>query len=406
MQRDVVFEGMAAPLRLEGAEAVRELVPKVMTGWPFREEGADPAAKPFYTIQDTADAGLFRCEWHVEERPVRRFDPVNAVCDAVSAMPFALAAGDDRLICLHAAAVEMAGRLVVFPNLRRAGKSTLSAALAMDGHRLFSDDVLPLAFTMDNQALGRALGIAPRLRLPLPDNAPQAFRDWVAGVAGPQNRQYLYLNLPDLPPHGAISPVGAFVILDRQEDGTAARLDRVPPDLAMDALLRQNFTRDRHSGDILQAMAATLADRPVYRLTYSGLAEAVDCLSGAFRQWPDNLRALAGAQERRFRLAWFDVPEPVMQPGEASIRQRAGTIAEQIGEALYLADPEGLGIHRMDPLATVIWAVLEEPATPQDIQEILAEAFPSTDPKAIAADLQRLLRMLRAARLIETSTSP
>lgn len=406
MLRDVVFEGLAAPLRLENAEPVLALLPEVMAGWPYRDQSADGSAMPFFSIRGEGRPGLFRCEWHVEERPVRQFDPVNAVCDAVSALSFALPAEDARLICLHAAAVEMGGRLVVFPNIRRAGKSTLSAALAMAGHRVFSDDVLPLAFTEASQAMGRALGIAPRLRLPLPDTAPQAFHDWVASVSGPLNRQYLYLTLPKLPPHGAISPVGAFVILDRRDEPTGALLEQVQPDVAMDALLHQNFTRDRHSGDILQAMSATLLERPVFRLTYSGLADAVSCLNDAFRQWPDELGLPGKSPERAFRLARFDALAPVVPLDGPPIRQRSGTTAERIGNTLYLADPDGLFIHRMDALATVIWAVLEEPTTPQDLQDILAEAFPETDPAQIAADVQRLLRTLRGARLIESLGEP
>jgi hypothetical protein len=400
MLRDIVFEGMAAPLRLDGAASVLGLLPEVTPGWRFRIQSAESSAHPFFSILETADDALLRCEWHVEDRPVQRYDPVNAICDAVSAMSFALPAEDARLICLHAAAVEMAGRLVVFPNIRRAGKSTLSAALAMAGHPLFSDDVLPLGFTADNRAMGRAMGIAPRLRLPLPATAPHAFREWVQTVKGPQNRQYQYLTLPSLPPHGETRSVGAFVILDRQDDSTETRLEQVPPDVAMDALLHQNFTRDRHSGDILQAMAATLAQLPVYRLTYSGLAEAVDCLGARFRDWPDDVPDADGP-ERRFRLARFDAPAREVAEGEAPVRQRAGTIAAGIGEVLYLADAEGLAIHRMDPLATVIWMLLEEPITPQELREVLCEGFPAEDPNCIAGDVQRLLEMLQEAGLVE-----
>ncbi|MFM7445286.1 MAG: hypothetical protein ACKO2N_15505, partial [Tabrizicola sp.] len=275
MLQDVVFEGLTAPLRLDRAASVLSLIPDVIPGWSCQVQAADPAALPFFSIAATADDGLLSCAWHVENRPTRQFDPVNAVCDAISALAFALPAEDPRVICLHAAAVEMAGRLVVFPNIRRAGKSTLSAALAMAGHPLFSDDVLPLSFTTDRRALGRAMGIAPRLRLTLPDTVPPAFKDWVAEVSGARNRQYLYLSLPEQPKHGVVRPLGAFVILDRQDDAADARLERVAPDAAMDVLLHQNFTRDRHSGDILHLMAATLAELPVFRLTYSGLTEAV-----------------------------------------------------------------------------------------------------------------------------------
>jgi hypothetical protein len=56
----------------------------------------------------------------------------------------------------------------------------------------------------------------------------------------------------------------------------------------------------------------------------------------------------------------------------------------------------------MDALATVIWSVLEEPVTAQDIVDLLNEAFPEADAGKVAADVQSLLTTLHGARLIET----
>lgn len=398
MRQDIAFRGLTAPLRLQEAEQVLHLLPQVFARWPFDARRAEADA-PFFSIRGAED-GLLTCESHVDDRPLRRFDAVNAVCDAVSAVAFALPAEDDRLICLHAAAVEMAGRLVVFPNVRRAGKSTLSSALAKAGHPLFSDDVLPLSFTAEGLAWGLAMGIAPRLRLPLPETIDPAFRDWVSAVGGPKNRQYQYLGLPEQPAHGMIRPLGAFVILDRRDDGCRPGLEPVSPDAAMDALLHQNFTRDRHSGDVLLAMAEVLARRPVFRLTYDDLSDAVACLEQRFASWPDDLPAGKVSPDRHFRLAEFASGGK----GEAGIagpvRQRAGTVSAEIGGTLYLADAEGRAIHRMEGLAALIWELLSAPATTGEIAADLAEAFPDTASDQIAADLHRLIDRLAAEGLL------
>ena len=105
-----------------------------------------------------------------------------------------------------------------------AGKSTLTAALAQAGFGVFSDDVLPVFYANAGRAHGAALGIAPRLRLPLPQTAGPEFEHWVATVSGPSNRQYRYLAIADQPRHGKTLPIGAFVILDRQEEPVAATL--------------------------------------------------------------------------------------------------------------------------------------------------------------------------------------
>lgn len=401
MTLDIIFQGMDAPLRLQGAEAVLNLLPKVASGWPFEACAADPGAAPFFSIRSVPDGSLFLCQSHLETKPARRLDPVNALCDAMAALALALPAEDDRLIGLHAAGVGMAGRLVVFPSVRRAGKSTLSVALARAGHALYGDDVLPLSFSADNRAQGHAMGIAPRLRVPLPDTLPREFRAWVDHVDGPRNRQYKYLALAGQPAQGMALPVGAFVILDRQDDPVVARLSPVTPDFAMDALLHQNFTRDRHSADILQAVAQMLSTLPVFRLVYADLADAVACVAAAFARWPDPEPPAAPGPGRRFRRADFAGRPRVGRTPDALYRQRPATMARPIGDRLYLADAEGRAIHRLDPLATVIWEVLEDATSAQDLEGMLFDAFPDTGRDRIAADLRRILDRFAQAGLIE-----
>ncbi len=397
MALDVHFRGLAAPLRLNGAEALLPLLARTAPGWPQHTSPADPATQPFFSVSAEADSPRYLCQSHVEDRPPQTLDPVNAVCDVIAAIAMALPLEDDRIICLHAAGVVLAGRIVVFPNVRRAGKSTLSAALSRAGNPVFSDDVLSIRFPGGKVALVQSMGIAPRLRLPLPATLPQAFRDWAAAVPGPENRQYKYLCLPEAPVWGDSLPVGAFVILDRRDDPLPARLEPVPPDAAMDALLHQHFTRDRHSGDILDVMAATLPTLPVWRLTYADLDDAVACLQAGFVHWPDATDVFPPPV--RFRLADFATVRSWPGAG-APLAQRPGAVARVIGDALYLADPEGRAIHRMDPLAAVIWDLLEVSATADEVVDLLAEAFPQADRAQLEQDVRRLLSSMVTAGLV------
>lgn len=396
MLRDIHFQGVSAPLRLDGADEVHPLLARIAADWPFEVSEADPAAAPFFTIRSVEGASRLRCESHVEDRPAQLWDPVNAVCDAIAGLAVALPLSDARLISLHAAGVAFAGRLVVFPNIRRAGKSTLSAAFARAGHPVFSDDVVPLSFPAGGPACAHALGIAPRLRLPLPESLPGDFRAWAEAAPGPRNRQYQYLTLPGQPVHGATLPVGAFVLLERRDGPVVAELVPVPAEAAMDALLHQNFTRDRHSGEVLEVIAASLEAGPVWQLVYADLDEAVACLEAGFRGWAGTAEPGTG-EEHRFGPARLDYrPGP---PGR-SVVQRVGVVERWIGEVLYLADPEGRAIQRMDALAAAIWGMLEEPATPDELEEALAEAFPEIPRERIAADLQALLDRLWDAGLV------
>lgn len=376
---------------------------EVAAGWPFRCTAIDGTAFPFYSISGNEQKSQFWCECHLDDRPQRRFDAVNAICDVVSALALALPAERPELICLHAAGVEMAGRLVVFPNIRKAGKSTLSAALARLGHRVFSDDVIPVFFTEGPRAHGLAMGISLRLRLPLPEALGSDFRDWVCRTAGPANAQYQYLRLASQPQHGETLPIGSFVILDRQDEGAPARLETVPPDTAMDALLFQNFTRDRHSADILRLMAATLSDRPVYRLTYSELSEATACLHTAFADAPNENLLNGQAARITVRKADADLLPRRILSDSAPVRQRPGSLAIPIGQTLYLADAEGRAIHRMDALASAIWTVIEEPIPAEDLVEMMIEAFPDAARAEVSKDIYRLLTRLCASGLVETA---
>lgn len=404
MQQDVTFEGLAAPLRLTGAEAILPVLQKVSFGWPFQIGAANPLAGPFFSIAAEDGDALFTCESQIQGTPPRRFDAVNAVCDAIVALALALPAERSDLICLHAAAVGMSGRLILFPNVQRAGKSTLSSALAQAGHALFSDDVVPLSFPSDGRALGHAMGIAPRLRLPLPEALGQGVRDWAEAVGGPRNRQYMYLELPAQPPRGTELPVGAFVILDRQDSPVDAVLEPVGPDAAMDALLFQNFTRDRHSGDILRVMAALLTERPAFRLSYHDLAGAVACLESCFADWPDampvGVGVGVGGPGQHFRLADLTEPSPADVRADGALVQRSGTSEVRLGESLYLADAAGRAIHKIDPLGAVIWQLLAEPTTADELASLLIEVFPDASPPTIKADLARLLAQMGDAGLI------
>ena len=403
---DVVFEGVEAPFRVHDADHILQLLPQIVTGWPFEQRPANLFLQPFFSVRSAPDdVKRVMGETHVQNKPARKLDLVNALCDMVATLPFALADADDRIICLHAAGVQFGDRLVVFPNIRRAGKSTLSCALAMAGHPVFGDDVLPTCFDTAGHAYGQAIGVAPRLRLPIPERLNHAFRTWVEETPGPRNEQYKYLSLSDQPAKGRMLRVRGFVVLDRQESPSAARLSSVSADDAMSALLHQNFTRDRHSADILAAIATTLSAEPCFRLTYFDLEDAVSCLETAFESDVRASGVPLPSEFRHFRMADLESSVSTKLLPDAKVRRCEGCLAKEIGGTLYLSDPEGRAIRRLDPLAAAIWGVLEEPTSVPDLEHLLCEAFPAESPDRIATDPDKLLRRLAKARLIASQVS-
>lgn len=402
---DVFFEGVETPFRAHGVDHVLDLLSQIVTGWPFELREAEPSSRPFFSVRSSTRPDRVLSQSHMQEKPAREIDPVNALCDMVATLPYALADADARLICLHAAGVQICDRLIVFPNIRRAGKSTLSCALSMSGHSVFGDDVLPTFFDEAGHAYGQAMGIAPRLRLPLPETLPSDFRAWAWDVPGPQNRQYKYLSLDGQPQKGCTRRIGGFVLLDRQETACPAQIEPVSADDAMSALLYQNFTRDRHSADVLASIASTLSSEPCFRLTYFDLQDAVSCLETAFEA------ELTGPVEpplgdfRDFRMA--DLVDRVATRLKAGgrVQQRAGCFEQEIGGTLYLSDPEGRAIRRLDPLAAAIWGVVEEMIPVTEVERLLLEAFPDVPSEQVTADLDKLLRKFAKAGLIASSTA-
>lgn len=109
----------------------------------FRFEYAEGAV---FTI--SADGGVVSAQWRP---PLTRADAVSFLIGPILAFVLRLRG----VVPLHASAVELGGKAVVFVGAAGAGKSTLAAALGAQGHRVLSDDVVPL------RAIGETLVADP-----------------------------------------------------------------------------------------------------------------------------------------------------------------------------------------------------------------------------------------------------
>ena len=311
------------------------------------------------------------------------------------------------LMCLHAAAIDFGGRLVLFPNARRAGKSLLTANLARLGHAVFTDDFVPLHVDPESRVIsGMANGIAPRLRLPLPEELDADAASWIMDRITTRNKRYGYLTEIDLPQSGSLMPVGAVVLLDRDMERTVpAALEPVTPDEAMAAIVTQNFGRQVHSGAILKVTQAITHGVPVLRLRYRDVAEAADLLSRDAR-----LNDLPQAKMPDDAVAMPDRSAPLdLAPVTASAQPMAQTYARIAGyteietdQAVYLADASGVAIHRLNPTSAVIWTLLESPMTGADVVEILQEVYPAVAAQQLQRDAGAALRFLEKRHLIRT----
>lgn len=272
------FAGLIHPVSFFNAHLLYPYIEEILRDW--RMEKVDPGDdKPAVITVQKTDSGFERRSRWLSKTAIFQ-DPVDVVCDLIVDLIHAYVAENKGLLCLHCAAVEFKQGLVVFPNTYRAGKSTFSLKLVASGTRLFSDDVLPI---LNQGDLGLALGILPRLRLPLPQGIASEFVDFVTNRAGPQNSRYIYvkLGLKEQAVLGTTAPVRGITILQRKENVAPRLLDVEKSTVVKDMILR-NFARQNPGLEIVDRLYSIVENAQCYRLEYDDLDQAANLLQDVF----------------------------------------------------------------------------------------------------------------------------
>jgi hypothetical protein len=343
----------------------------------------------------------YLCSISDPESIPKRLDAVDAVCEMVVELAWEQIRSNPSWLCLHCAAVEMNGRLVLFPNRRRAGKSTLTAVLASRGYRVFTDDFLPISVDPGGYIHGRANGILPRIRLPLPDDFSDAFKDWAAHDHGPRNERYKYLQIETLADRGSALPIGAVVVLNRDKAAECS-LHVIDRETVLNGMIAQNFARTLHSGKILQASNGVTETAELFRLDFGSAEVAADLLEEKFRTWPNPIRAMKNPhrlQEGGADLSLLASSQPTLLDGRQYCYAKDVTEV-QIHDTIYLSDAFGLGVHRLNQGSSAIWRLFQEPTSLAEVAELLAMAFPDVPAEQINQDSRRAMTQFVENRLI------
>lgn len=389
----VKFDGLSKPIVLIESSDIYACFPKVFHEWRFRETAA-AESDPVLTI--SRDTKGYRIEADWLHPPLVRVDQVDALCGFIAELIRAFINDNTRLLCLHGAAAEFGGRLVIFPNRYRAGKSVLSACLAAAGVRLFADDVLPIVEQNDH---GMAPGIAPRLRVPLPGNLSARTRDFLDHRTVARGERYFYLGLTsaELAPHGTTAPIGAFVLLERTQDANPELLP-VGESEILKQVIWQNFAREVEAPEIVQRLRGIIGRAGCYRLRYSSADDAAAFLKANFTTWAASTPT---APEHGRKASPSTGPARAVHGPSAGCYQRSPLVTETLvdGES-FLADAEGAAIHHLNPVGSAIWQALAKPLTVGQIVDLLHTAFPEADLNRIEQDVGALLDDLKARQLV------
>ncbi len=189
---------------------------------------------------------------------------------------------NDHLL-LHAGVVERDGVALVMPATPGSGKSTLSAALALHGWRLMSDE-----FGALDPSDGR---LRPLLKpVALKNASIDVIRRWsrdaVIGPLFPKTRKGTVAHLAS-PADAAVrvhepAAPGA-VVLPRWSAGSATHFQRIGPDAVFRALAFNAFNYAVQGEEGFRAVVRVARSCPAWELTYGDLADAVETLE---REWP------------------------------------------------------------------------------------------------------------------------
>ena len=383
------FDGLVHPLQLTGCEHLTQHFPILFPEQDYRPGKKDD--NPLIFIRFDDDTYHVSTSWKEEIKSYT--DIVDVLCDLIAQLALARSFNDLEALYLHAAAVVINRRLVIFPSQFRAGKSFLTACLVAEGHRYLGDDVVPL--TLDT-CKGRSPGFAPRLRLPLPDTTDKKSKRFIKNHTALVGKRYAYLNLEQelrIAKNDLID-IGAFVLLEREE-GCHAQLEELPVATVFQQLIKQNFAREVDSARILSTLTQAVSNAQCIKIRYDGADQAVRLLTDHFANWP--------TQADPFK---FESDEPDLDTKTTEIISNECFIQNKLTQKIriegenFLASPDGKAIYHLNQIGSGIWELLAVPTAKEDIVSTLATAFPQIERSIIEKDVAEILKRFQSKNLI------
>lgn len=276
----------AAPVSVRNAESLLAQLTVFLGGWPVRRTGEGRGARPDIDVIDRPDGRItvrVSGPGGHEADCADAFEAANALAGGLIARFVAQA---PNRLCLHAGAVRIGDGLAILLGESLAGKSSVALQLAAAGYRLFGDDRLALEAPTGATAAARglALGLMPKLRLPLPADCGARFAEFVDGYTELRDDEMAYLKLweGEAAGFGEAAPVSALIVLDRREEGPVRLAPESPTAMAR-ALLGNCFAPHVEAGRLAGLVHGIVERCACHRLSFASSREAAAALSTALR---------------------------------------------------------------------------------------------------------------------------
>lgn len=363
---DIFFAGVPWPLRLQGCAALLPALEDFFRLWPHARRperlpflppsaaaSPSPPADTPPLLRVVARGGEFRL--HSPWLPGPRREPSTAclLCSLAIELVTSCCHACPELLSLHAAAVRLHGRDLLFCGDNRAGKSTLVARLMADGARSLGDDMLGLY-----RGSLLSFGVAPRLRLPLPDSpCLRRFAERHAAVA---DRHYGYLTAcaDTVAPWGEAGRAHAVILLERVP-GSAASLRPAPAAAGMGSVLARFLIRDGDAPAILRLVKRLLEQLPCRILRYDDL----DSAAALLHDWADALPPAGAPAETSAACTPVTAPVAIPAPGPSAV-QVAVQASATVPAPLAVPATAPVAVPAADPAAVPLAAPVPAPAIP------------------------------------------
>ncbi len=381
------FDTMCRPVQLARGLKVLPHLMRVFAGWPYRE--VPKVGNPGVLLNILHDEGRY-----VLEAPwLRGRLHYGDAADLAQGLATHVARGwfleHPGLLWLDAAAVAFGDQIVVFVGGPRSGKSLLAASLAVSGNPVFADSILPVS--PDGQQ-GMSLGMAPRLKLPLPEELQDPLRGLVEGQmeSGSDSVGYLQPRDGSIAPFGRTARIRAFVTLDRSVS-SAATLSPSSSGKLLKRLLLNSFGEGMTADELLEKVQIAVGDAPCFRMTWSDPQEAVNALRARFAIWrtpiAENEDQAKNQPKRKARRR----PSGPRIPAGRQFRHRNGLTERLVDADLFLVNPGGQTIYHLNGLGAGLWRLLDGTHGLDDVVTVLKEAFPNADSDSIESDVKTLV---------------
>lgn len=274
------FPGPTSPIVVAVPSDVAEALTWVLPGWFGRADRTH--SEPSIRVSTDGDGYVIAA----------KFDPTSTVetrsrTIAATTVGHALTttyiAQQRDLVQFHGAANLIGGQTVALIGPTLGGKSTLSLMLANLGHRLIADDRFGLKLSATEGACSLALGVAPKMRLPLPPRASAGFAAFIHSNTVTVKNKTAFLNLPRTTCMGLgdLAPIGALIFLQRAENQTAILRENKRRDI-MQSLLEETLAPHLTTMELIDRLKRISLEIPGYSLSFSDSAQAANLISDQF----------------------------------------------------------------------------------------------------------------------------